>query len=129
MDNQTYISLYFIGLLWILSSFYVIKWHIKRGDVSFGVVFISFLLGPILAIFVRNNETEEKNIREHIERDRENELERWYETNDLINQVRRPNAPTWTNTTWRGMTIPPPPPISQTKKENKIKDFKFLRDK
>lgn len=127
MDNQTYISLYFVGLLWILSSFYVIKWNLKQeGNITFGGVVVSFLLGPILAIIVRNNqkETEEKNIREHIEND---EFQRWYETNDLINQVRRPNPPTWTR--WGRITIPPPPPISQTKKENNIKDFKFLRNK
>lgn len=127
MDNQTYISLYFVVLLWVLSSFYTLKWHHKRGDeFSLGIIVISFLLGPILAIFVRNNEkeTEEKNIREHIQND---EFQRWFETNDLINQVRRPNPPTWTR--WGRITIPPPPPISQTKKENKLKDFKFLRDK
>ena len=48
-------------------SAYVIHHQYKNGEKTLGVVLIAILLGPILALIIRDDkrETEEENIREH----------------------------------------------------------------
>ena len=119
MDNQTVILIYLVVVLWGLSSFYVLNWSVKHSTVNISKIFLSFLLGPILAIFVRISEKEEKeNIIEDNNRRMDETHRRWFQLHNVINRESRPN---WYR------TIPPPPPISQ-KKKNSVNNFKFLRD-
>lgn len=120
MDNQTVILIYLVVVLWGLSSFYVLNWSVKHSTVNISKIFLSFLLGPILAIFVRISEKEEKeNIIEDNNRRMDETYRRWFQLNDRINGERM-------RSNWY-RTIPPPPPISQ-KKKNSVNSFKFLRD-
>ena len=109
-----------VVVYWLTSTAYVIHYHFKNGEKAFGVVLMALLLGPILAIIIKDEKrkSEEENITEHIENDRHR---RWFRTMGEINRQRIPN--------W-GRTIPPPPPISPppNRRPNKItKDFKFFQ--
>ncbi len=117
-------------LIWGASTLYVLNWHRKEKDLDFGVIFIAVLLGPILAIFIKDSEKELKKQRE--ERETNDRHRRWFQTMGLINRNTIPDY---------GRTIPPPPPISRQRinqeevrsewrRQNgisKLKDFKFLQ--
>ena len=134
--------IYLFGLYWIIMSFYVINWHRKKGDLSFGTVLMALFFGPILSIIIYDSEKDErKRKREDKERESNDRHRRWFQTKGLINRNAIPDY---------GRTIPPPPPISRierarTEREaairstwerreppnrrpnNKLKDFKFLK--
>ena len=134
--------IYLFGLYWIIMSFYVINWHRKKGDLSFGTVLMALFFGPILSIIIYDSEKDErKRKREDKERESNDRHRRWFQTMGLINRNAIPDY---------GRTIPPPPPISRierarTEREaairsawerieppnrrpnNKLKDFKFLK--
>lgn len=121
MDNQTVILIYLVVVFWGLSSFYVLNWAVNHNRVNVGIILVSFLLGPILAIFVRISEKETKeNIIEDNNRRMDETHRRWFQLSDRIGRERM-------HSNWF-RTIPPPPPISQ-KKNTKINDFKFLQNK
>jgi hypothetical protein len=89
---------FLIILYWVVSSGYLIRWHYKQGNLSYGTIFISILSGPALAILVRASEKETYN----------NSSNRWMRLRDSVST--------------RGFhSLPPPPLIS------KKKNFKFFQ--
>ncbi len=135
MSNELIIVLVFF---WATSAAYTMYTHKKNYTLSLEIIFGAILLGPILAIFVKDDHEHrikkyheiEENERESNERHR-----RWFQTLGLINRQHIPNY---------GRTIPPPPPISRIERarterdeairtaieridKNKLKDFKFFR--
>ncbi len=128
-------------MYWVISAVYVIYEHNRRGTLSLNIIIAATILGPIMALFVKDDD---HTIKKH-DKIEENETEsnerhrRWFQTLGLINRQHIPNY---------GRTIPPPPPISrisraQTERENAIrlaiertqppnrrpnnKDFKFFQ--
>lgn len=105
-------------------SFYVMNWHRKKGDLSFGTVLMALFFGLILSIIIYDSEREERQRkREERERESNDRHRRWFQTMGLINRNSIPDY---------GRTVPPPPPISRVeppnrRTNNKIKDFKFFR--
>lgn len=117
-------------------SCYVMNWHRKKGDLSFGTIFLASFFGPILSIIIYDSEREErKRKKEESERKTGDRHRRWFQTLGLINRNAIPDY---------GRTIPPPPPISRVDRarserdeairmarervnKNKLKDFKFFR--
>jgi hypothetical protein len=103
------------------------------------IIFGAILLGPILALFVKDNH--EHTIKKHhyIEQNERESNERhrgWFRTMSEINRQRMTSF---------GRSIPPPPPISRVNRAqserdeairlarerlgmNKLNDFKFLRN-
>lgn len=127
-------NLIFVVLVfWTTMSAYVMHWHHKRGDLSIGTIILALILGPLLAIIIRDNEHEIK--KHHYVEENENSRHRgWFRTMSEINRQRMTSF---------GRTIPPPPPISRVDRavserdeairsaieridKNKLKDFKFL---
>ena len=125
----------FLILVWIMSSTYVMYYHNKHYTLGLDMIIGAILLGPILALFVKDGgEHEIKKL--HIEQEENDRHRRWFRTMGEINRQR-------TSTWFR--TIPPPPPISRVERarterdeairsaieridKNKLKDFKFLRN-
>ena len=125
-------------MYWVISAVYVIYEHNIRGTLSLNIIIAAIILGPIMALFVKDDD---HTIKKHHEIE-ENENDRhmkWFRTMGEINRERRPS---WYR------SIPPPPPISrieraQTERENAIrlalerteppnrrpnnKDFKFFQ--
>ena len=135
MSNELIFVLIFF---WVVSAVYVMYTHNKEYTLGFDMIIGAILLGPILALFVKDGgEHEIKKL--HIEQEENNRHRRWFRTMGEINRQR-------TSTWFR--TIPPPPPItrigpsrveramserdeairSATERinKNKLKDFKFL---
>ena len=131
MDRELIFVTIFV---WSTMSAYVMRWHYKRGDLSIGTVILAIILGPILALIIRD---EDHGIKRHhyIEENDNDRHRRWFRTMGEINRQRIPDF---------GRTIPPPPPISQNRREtftfdelreirrrekgiSKLKDFKFLK--
>ena len=135
MSNELIFVLVFF---WVVSAAYVMYTHKKEYTLGFDMIIGAILLGPILALFVKDGgEHEIKKL--HIEQEENNRHRRWFRTMGEINRQR-------TSTWFR--TIPPPPPItrigpsrveramserdeairSATERinKNKLKDFKFL---
>ena len=86
----------------LTSATYVMYHHKKHYKLKFEVVILSLLFGPLLALIMKDvseERTQEESIKNYMNSDR---------------HIRA-----------RGFSIPPPPPISQVKKEKK--DFKFFR--
>jgi hypothetical protein len=116
--------IYLFGLYWIIMSFYVMNWHRKKGDLSYGTVLMALFFGIILSIIIYDSEREErKRKKEESERETGDRHRRWFRTMGEINRQRIPRY---------GRTIPPPPPISRVeppnrRPDNKIKDFKFFQ--
>lgn len=109
------------GIFWLTCSAYVIHYDYKRKFLNLGSIFMALLLGPIIALFVKDN-IKEENVKESIR--------------DYMNSDEHIRA--------RGFTIPPPPPISRVGRavserdeairlgierldKNKIKNFKFFQ--
>jgi hypothetical protein len=130
MSNELIVVLPFF---WIVSAAYTMYTHNKCYTLKLEIIIGAILLGPILAVFVRDCE---RKIKKHhgVEEDENDRHRRWFQTLGLINGQRIPN--------W-GRTIPPPPPISRVERarterdeairsaiekidKNKLKDFKFL---
>lgn len=117
---------------WVISASYVMYTHNKSYRLTLEIVIGAILLGPILALFVKEHE---RTIKKHyyIEESENDRHRKWFQTLDLINRNTIPDY---------GRTIPPPPPISRPRinqeevraewrRQNgitKLKDFKFLRD-
>jgi hypothetical protein len=119
MDNQTVVLVYFIVMIWGLSSFYVLKWCVDNSKLNIGTIFLSILCAPALSIVLKFNNREKK---EEIESENDRHR-RYFRTLSEINRQRMPEF---------GRTIPPPPPISRVeppnrRPDNKIKDFKFFQ--
>ena len=132
MSNELIIVLIFF---WVVSAAYVMYTHKKEYTLGLDMIIGAILLGPILALFVKDGgEHEIKKL--HIEQEKNNRHRRWFRT---MGEINRQRTPTWFR------TIPPPPPISQSRVErarterdeairlaieridkNKLKDFKFL---
>ena len=117
-------SIIIIAIYWILSSSYVVNWHITRMDLTFGTFILALFLGPILAIIVRD-------FKKETNEERHDRQRRWFHMNTPLD---RNNIPEY------GRSIPPPPPRSRINAEDVrtewrgrngisgIKDFKFLRN-
>ena len=131
MSNELIFVLIFF---WVVSAAYVMYTHKKEYTLGLDMIIGAILLGPILALFVKDGgEHEIKKL--HIEQEENNRHRRWFRTMGEINRQRIPGF---------GRTIPPPPPISRVERarterdeairsaieridKNKLKDFKFLR--
>lgn len=111
-------------------SFYVINWHRKQGNLSFGTVLLALFFGIILSIIIYDSEKDErKRKREEKERESNDSHRKWFQTLGLINRERMSNVRN--NIPPSNRTIPPPPPISRVeppnrRPDNKLKDFKFF---
>lgn len=128
MSNELIFVLVFF---WIVCAAYTIYTHNKCYTLKLEIIIGAILLGPILAVFVRDCEHKIKKYHgvEESENDRHR---RWFQTLGFINRNSIPNY---------GRTIPPPPPISrieqaQSERERAIrlaieridkKDFKFFQ--
>jgi hypothetical protein len=109
--------------------------HNKEYTLGLDMIIGAILLGPILALFVKDGgEHEIKKL--HIEQEENNRHRGWFRTMGEINRQRMTSF---------GRSIPPPPPISRVERarrerdeaislaiervnKNKLKDFKFLRN-
>lgn len=129
MSNELIFVLIFF---WVVSAAYVMYTHNKNYTLGLDMIIGAIVLGPILALFVKDPEHE---IKKHHYVEENDRHRRWFRTMGEINRQRIPGF---------GRTIPPPPPISrieraQTERDeairsateridkNKLKDFKFLR--
>lgn len=135
MSNELIFVLLFF---WAVSAAYVMYTHNKHYTLGLDTIIFSIILGPILAIFIGDEEKENKKQQKIIEdnnRRMDDTHRRWFDLHNVINRERRPN---WYR------TIPPPPPISRVERaiserddairsaierldKNKIKDFKFFQ--
>ena len=106
MGNES--TLIIIVTFWLASSLYVMDWHRNQGNLSFGTILVALLMGPILAIVIRDDKVGEK-------KRRRTEEEITKEHMDWLNEMSRLSS----------IQIPPPPPVTQ-RKESK-KDFKFFQ--
>ena len=106
--------LFVLVFFWVVSAAYVMYTHNKNYTLGLDIIIGAIVLGPILALFVKDPEHEIKKL--HIEQEENNRHRAWFRTMGEINRQRIPDF---------GRTIPPPPPISQ-RKQNK-KEFKMLR--
>lgn len=148
MSNELIIVLVFF---WVVSAAYTMYTHNKNYTLSLEIIFGAILLGPILAIFVKDDH--EHTIKKHHyiennERESNDRHMRWFQTMGLINRNAIPNY---------GRTVPPPPSrprIDRAQRErdeairsaterinqgqvrsewrrqngiSKLKDFKFLK--
>jgi hypothetical protein len=128
-------------MYWVISAVYVIYEHNRRGTLSLNIIIAATILGPIMALFVKDDDHTIKK-HDYIEEKEKESNERhigWFRTMSEINRQRLPSF---------GRSIPPPPPISrieraQTERENAIrlalerteppnrrpnnKDFKFFQ--
>ena len=137
MSNELIFVLVFF---WIVSAAYVMYTHNKNHTLGLDMIIGAIVLGPILALFVKDPEHTIKK-HHHIEENENDRHRRWFQTLGLINRQSIPNY---------GRTIPPPPPISRIARaqleretairsaierieppnrrpDNKIKDFKFFQ--
>jgi len=95
--------IFVLVLWWIISAAYVMYTHKKEYTLGFDMIIGAILLGPILALFVKDGgEHEIKKL--HIEQEENNRHRRWFRT---MGEINRQRTPTWFR------TIPPPPPISR----------------
>jgi hypothetical protein len=137
MSNELIFVLVFF---WVISAAYTMYTHNKCYTLNLEIIIGAILLGPILALFVRDCEHKIK--KHHGVEESENDRHmRWFRTMGEINRERRPS---WYR------SIPPPPPISRIARaqleretairsaierieppnrrpDNKIKDFKFFQ--
>jgi hypothetical protein len=141
MSNELIFVLIFF---WVVSAAYVMYTDNKSYTLSLEIIIGAILLGPILALFVRNHEHKIK--KHHYIEENENDTHRkWFQLHNLINRERtnniRNNTPPHV---YSNRTIPPLRPISRVERhrlerdeairlateridKNKLKDFKFLR--
>lgn len=126
--------IFVVLVFWVTMSAYVMHWHYKRGDLSIGTILLALMLGPILAFIIRDEIKETKRQQET----EENENDRHRRYFRTLSEINRQGIPSF------GRSIPPPPPISQNRREtftfdelrearrrekgiSKLKDFKFLK--
>lgn len=118
MDKEL---IFVVGFFWLVSALYVMYYHNKHYKINVEMIIGAILLGPLLALIMKNPEEEStvaKNIDEHIKNDKHR---RQFQLNDRISRGRM-------HSNWF-RTIPPPPPISQppNRRPEIKKDFKFFR--
>jgi len=90
-------------MYWVISAVYVIYEHNIRGTLSLNIIIAAIILGPIMALFVKDNDHTIK--KHHNIEEKENARHRtWFRTMEEINRQRLPSF---------GRSIPPPPPISR----------------
>jgi len=100
MSNELIFVLVFF---WIVSAAYVMYTHNKNHTLGLDMIIGAIVLGPILALFVKDPEhTIKKHY--HIEENENDRHKRWFRTMGEINRQRMTSF---------GRTIPPPPPISR----------------
>ena len=121
MSNELIFVLVFF---WTVSAAYVMYTHNKRHILGLDTIIFSIILGPILALFIGDEENqikEQRNIVEDNNRRMDETHRRWFQLNDRINGERM-------RSNWF-RTIPPPPPISPppNRRPDIKKDFKFFR--
>ena len=131
MSNEL---IFVLAFFWIVSAAYTMYTHNKCYTLKLEIIIGAIILGPILAVFVRDCEHK---IKKHhgVEENENDRHRRWFRT---MGEINRQRTPTWFR------TIPPPPPISRVEQarterdeairsateridKNKLKDFKFLR--
>ena len=131
MSNELIFVLVFF---WIVCATYTMYTHNKCYTLKLEIIIGAILLGPILAVFVRDCE---RKIKKHhgVEENENDRHRRWFRT---MGEINRQRTPTWFR------TIPPPPPISRVERarterdeairsaieridKNKTKDFKFFQ--
>ena len=115
MDKEL---IFVVGFFWLVSALYVMYYHNKHYKINVEMIIGAILLGPLLALIMKNPEEEStvaKNIDEHIKNDKHR---RWFQTRNVIDRER-----------FHRFNIPPPPPISQppNRRPDIKKDFKFFR--
>ena len=100
MSNELIFVLIFF---WIVSAAYTMYTHNKCYTLKLEIIIGAILLGPILAVFVRDCEHK---IKKHhgVEENENDRHRRWFRTMSEINRQRMTSF---------GRTIPPPPPISR----------------
>jgi len=99
MSNELIFVLVFF---WVVSATYVMYTHKKEYTLGLDMIIGAILLGPILALFVKDGGEHEIKKLHYIE---ENDRHRkWFRTMGEINRERKSS---WFR------TIPPPPPISR----------------
>jgi len=109
MNNEL---IFVLTFFWIVCATYTMYTHNKCYTLKLEIIIGAILLGPILAVFVRDCERKIK--KHHGVEENENERHRrWFQTLGLINGQRIPN--------W-GRTIPPPPPISRIERARTERD-------
>ena len=135
MSNELIFVLIFF---WVVSAAYVMYTHNKEYTLGLDMIIGAILLGPILALFVKDGGEHEIKKQQDIVEDNNRRMDdshrRWFQLHNVINRESIPNY---------GRTIPPPPPISRVERarserdeairtaieridKNKLKDFKFL---
>ena len=118
MSNELIFVLVFF---WMVSATYVMVYHSKRWTLGLDIIIGAIILGPILALLIGDDE--ERIIKQKRKKEKESNHRHigWFRT---MGEINRQRIPTWFR------TIPPPPPISQVRREerlDKTKDFKFFR--
>jgi hypothetical protein len=100
MSNELIIVLVFF---WVVSAAYTMYTHNKCYTLKLEIIIGAILLGPILALFVRDCEHK---IKKHhgVEEDENDRHRGWFRTMSEINRQRMTSF---------GRFIPPPPPISR----------------
>ena len=121
MSNELIFVLVFF---WMVSATYVMVYHSKRWTLGLDIIIGAIILGPILALLIGDDE--ERIIKQKRKKEKESNENhiRWFQLSDRVNRERM-------RSNWF-RTIPPPPPISQVRREerldkDKTKDFKFFR--
>ena len=120
MSNELIFVLVFF---WVVSAAYVMYTHNKEYTLGLDMIIGAILLGPILALFVKDGgEHEIKKLHYIEENDRHR---RWFRTIGEINRQRMTSF---------GRSIPPPPPISriaqvQSERDNAIRMARERIDK
>ena len=133
MINSNIVDFFIISFViyWIVSVLYVINWHRKQGNLSFGTVLVALLIGGVIILILWDEQKEERRKkREERQRETGDRQRRWFRLNTPLNRNAIPDY---------GRTIPPPPPISRINLRdaraewqrqngyNNIHNFKFFR--
>jgi len=116
MTNSNIVDFFIISFViyWIVSVLYVINWHRKQGNLSYGTVFVALLIGGVIILILWDEQKEERRRkREEKQRETGDRHRRWFQTLGLINRNAIPDY---------GRTIPPPPPISRIDRARSERD-------
>ena len=103
MTNSNIVDFFIISFViyWIVSVLYIINWHRKQGNLSFGTVLVALLIGGVIILILWDEQKEERRRkREEREREANDRHRRWFQTMGLINRNTIPDY---------GRTVPPPP--------------------
>ena len=109
MSNEL---IFVLAFFWIVSAAYTMYTHNKCYTLKLEIIIGAILLGPILAVFVRDCEHK---IKKHhgVEENENDRHRRWFRT---MGEINRQRTPTWFR------TIPPPPPISRVERARTERD-------